>query len=302
MIKLEALRVFAAVAEFGNIRDAADRLSRTPSAVSMTLKQIEEELAAPLFETDRKHSLTDLGRFVQNAAAVLLRDYDRTIDLMEAYAQSRTGRLRLASVPSVATMLLPGVLKAFVAERPGVEIQLVDTDSAGVRMLVEGGQADLGIASAPPESAGLSFEPLFRDSFRLICQAGSALARHRRALPWQALEGVEMIVNESARLLPCAEFQGLAGRARLTVRNVASLLAMVQSGIGITLLPALATTHLPKGLRALPLADPLAVRTVGMIARPGTVASPVASAFRSSLMAAVRQRADGLGLRLPPKR
>ncbi|HEU4827142.1 MAG TPA: LysR family transcriptional regulator, partial [Dongiaceae bacterium] len=107
MLRLEALRVFVTVADSGNIKDAAERVGRTPSAVSMTLKQIEERLGAPLFETDRKHRLTDLGRFVHQAAVVLLRDYERAVDLIEAYAQNRTGRLRLASVPSVATVLLP---------------------------------------------------------------------------------------------------------------------------------------------------------------------------------------------------
>jgi DNA-binding transcriptional LysR family regulator len=299
MLKLEALRVFVTVAECGNIKDAAEQLGRTPSAISMTLKQVEDQLGAPIFESDRKHSLTDLGRFTLNVAAVLLRDYDRAIDLIEAYAHNRAGRLRLASVPSVAVMLIPQLLRDFVAARPGVEIDLVDTDSAGVRMLVETGQADLGIASAPPDSIGLGFEPLFRDPFRLICRIGSPLVASPAPLSWDALEGYEMIVNEASRSLPSPGFRALARHARLTVRNVASLLAMVQSGIGVTLLPALATVNLPVSLCSVPLADPAALRIVGLISRQGKIASPVTAAFREIFAAAVRRRAKHLGLSLP---
>ena len=62
-IKIEMLRNFVAVAELGNLNDAAERLGRTASAVSMSLKQLEDHLGAPLFETDRKNRLTALGQF-----------------------------------------------------------------------------------------------------------------------------------------------------------------------------------------------------------------------------------------------
>ena len=55
------LRCFATVARSGNLADAGDKLGRTPSAVSMMLKQFEEHLGAPLFESERKSKLTALG-------------------------------------------------------------------------------------------------------------------------------------------------------------------------------------------------------------------------------------------------
>ena len=229
---------------------------------------------------------------------MLLRDFDRAMELIRAYAQSRAGRLRIASVPSVAAMLLPRVLTAFVGARPGVEVELVDTDSVGVRKLVESGQADFGIASPPPALVGLAFQPLFADPFRLVCQAGSPLAKNGRKASWAMLEGQEMILNEASRSIPAPAFQMLAQRARLTVRNVTSLLALVQSGAGVTLLPALATASLPPALRAVPLSDPAAVRTVGLMSREGRISSPVAGSFKAALIAALQQDAKRLGLAL----
>ena len=299
MIRLEALRAFVAVAEHGNIKDAAERLCRTPSALSMTLKQIEERLGQPLFETDRKSSLTELGRLVRDTGQILLRDYDRAISLIEAHAQGRAGRLRLASVPSVATMLLPQALRDFLALHPGVEVDLLDTNSTDVREMVETGQVDLGIASTPPPGLGLAFEPLFSDAFRLVCRADAAIAQANGPVAWSALAGQELILNEPTRSLPSPAFQALAARARLSVRSVTSLFIMVQSGIGVTILPALATVNLPATLVSRPIEDPTCLRTVGLITRDGKLQGPLVKAFARLFATLVRQQITELGLNRP---
>ena len=295
MLRLEALRAFVEVADHGNIKDASDKLYRTPSALSMTLKQIEERLGCPLFETDRKSSVTEMGRFLYDQSVVLLRDYDRAMERIEAQAKARSGRLRIASVPSVATVLLPGFLQGFLAPRPDLDIELVDTDSTDVRLLVETGEVDLGIAGLAPDLPGLACEPIFRDPFRLVCRSDNPLAS-RASLDWPDLQGAPMILNEAARGLQAAGFQTLAQEARLSVRNVASLVAMVQAGMGVTLLPALATVSLPAALTARPLQDPACLRTVGLYWREGKVPSPVMRVFRESFANAARAEARRIGL------
>lgn len=299
MIRLEALRTFVEVAGHGNIKDAAEKLCRTPSALSMTLKQIEDRLGCALFETDRKDNLTEMGRYLLETGVILLRDYDRAMELVSTRAQARSGRLRLASVPSVATLLVPAILRDFLATRPGVEVDMIDTDSADVRALVETGQADLGVAGAGPGRDGLEFEPLFSDPFLLVCRADCDIARHPGTLGWAALDGETLILNEATRGLASPAFQAIAARARLSIRNVTSLIAMVQSGMGVTLLPALATANLPASLCARPLADPACTRTVGLFQRTGKVHSPVVAAFRSQFAQAARRQAAALGLALP---
>ena len=114
MIKLEALRVFVTVAELGNIRDASDRLGRTASAISMTLKQLEEELGNPLFESDRKNSLTALGQFTLETGREQIQSYDKSIRMIQDFAHDKIGHLALASVPSVAANLIPLLLPRFI--------------------------------------------------------------------------------------------------------------------------------------------------------------------------------------------
>jgi DNA-binding transcriptional LysR family regulator len=296
MIRTEALRVFVTVADRGNLRDAAAALFRTQSAVSMTLKQLEARLGGPLFETDRKQNLTDLGRFVHGVAAVLMRDHDHAIDLIDGYAQGRTGRLRIASVPSVASLVIPTVLQAFTLARPEAHIDLVDTHSADVRRMVATGEVDIGIASPPPASEALSATPLFEDRLKLVCRADAPLAAQAGPLEWAQLAQVALILNEAVRALPAPEYQALAARARLSVRNVTSLMAMVQAGVGVTILPGLATVSLPQNLVALPLADPVCTRTVSLLTREGRARSPLTSAFARDMAQAAPALVQRLGL------
>jgi DNA-binding transcriptional LysR family regulator len=296
MIRTEALRVFVTVAECGNIRDAAERLFRTQSAVSMTLKQLEQELGASLFEADRKNSLSDLGQFVADTATVLLCDHDTTINQIRHYATGKSGRLRIASVPSVSALLIPEILAAFVMERPTAEIDLVDTDSADVRRLVSTGQADVGIASIATSDSGLLHIPVFEDSMQLVCQETAPLALHPGPLEWRHLEDAALILNETTRGIQAVEFCALAARTRLIVRNVTSLLAMVRAGVGVTLLPGLATVGLPSELVARPLADKGCRRQVCLLRREGRVQSPIAVAFQQHFISTLRSMSERFGI------
>ncbi|MBB4304733.1 DNA-binding transcriptional LysR family regulator [Rhodobium orientis] len=303
MIKLEALRAFVTVAEAGNIRDAAKKLCRTPSAVSMTLKQLEEEVGGPLFETDRKNSLTALGAFMLETGAMQVDSYDRAIERVHAFAENRIGRLTLASVPSVAANLIPQILPRFVADRNEVEIEMFDIDSRSVRAMVESGQVDLGIAGRPAPDAPVSFMPLFRDRFRVICSTDSRLARINRPLRWSDLRRENLILNGASERIKAPSYKALSDRATMTVRNVTTLVALARSGFGVTLLPALSTTDLPMGVVARDLADTSVERVVGIVERNGITLSPVAAAFRKVLVEELPPLVASLGLdeREPPE-
>ena len=277
MIKIEALRVFVTVAETGSLKASALRLSRTQSALSMTLKQLEDTLGGPLFETDRKRDLTDLGAFLRDVATDMLRDHDHRIDLIERYASGRAGKLRMASVPSVAALLLPELLRSFRTHAPDADIDLIDTDSAAVRKAVATGQCDIGIASAPTFEESLESELLFTDPLLAVVRVSDPLAHHVAPLRWEDLSAHALIMNETLVNLSSEGFRHLSARSTLTVRNLLSLLAMVRAGVGITILPGLATVELSADLVARPLADPICFRQVVMVTRPGRATNPLAN-------------------------
>ena len=282
MIKLEALRVFVVVAEAGNIKDAADSIGRTPSAVSMTLKQLEDELGGPLFQTDRKNSLTALGSILFDTAYQQIRSFDRGIGTVRAFAKSRIGSLTIASVPSVAAHIMPVLLQHFLKDRPQVQIELFDIDSTQVRQMVEGGSADIGFSGQPRAAGSVEFTPLFRDRYRLLCASDSALAGLPRPVEWSDLGDENLILNGSSEQIRADRYVDLASRSLMTVHNTTSLFALVKARIGVTILPALTAVSPPEGIAVLDLADDRSRRVVGILERRETQGNPVARMFKET--------------------
>ena len=287
MIKLEMLQVFATVAELGNIKDAGQKLGRTPSAISMALKSLEQTLGAPLFETDRKNTLTPLGTHTFEIARTQLRSFARACGSIEAFANNGTGRLTVASVPSVAAHVIPAVLGPFIAARPDISFELRDADSAAVEDLVEHDAVDLGIAGKPRGRGPLKFELLFEDRFVLICPVQDELAQFEGAIEWRAIAARNLIENGASQAITNPAYQAIAARARLMVRNNTSLIGLVRAGLGVTLLPETAAKALPGGLIARPLADRAVTRQVGLITRLNDYVTPLATTFMQELRAAL---------------
>lgn len=283
LIKLDYLRALVTVANHGNLRDAANELGRTQSALSMTLSQLEDLLEGALFETDRKKDLTDLGKFVCNLGDELVREHDRVQGLIYSYAKGTVGHLRIASVPSVAALILPDILHDFISQHEDAQIDLMDSDSTNVRALVAAGHADLGIAGPTSTSLGLQEEPLFRDQLHVVCREDSHFADASGQLRWADLDNSTLISNETLSVIDTVAATRALAKSRLSVRNLLSLFAMIKSGTGLTVLPGLATRSLISPLTAIPITGAMCTREISLFSRGGRAQSPLSKAFRHYL-------------------
>lgn len=289
MIKLEHLRMFLAVADARSLAAAGDRVGRTPAALSLTLKQIEEELGGPLFEGERKGLLTPLGAYALAQARRALMECDGAVASIRQYAQGESGFASIAAVPSAAIHLIPIAVRRVRNQRPRLRVELRDIDSAAVCEAVLTGSVDFGIATPGKTGLGLTAEPLVEDAFVLVCKPSHGLARRKRPIRWNDIDAAEFISNGLCARIAAAEAQALDAQARLNVRNTTSLLHFVEQGFGVTLLPALA---IPPGrkLCAIRLADGSATRKLDLLTRTGVTPSPAASA----LLQAVREARKAL--------
>ena len=287
-IKIEMLRCFAMVARHGNLSDAGEQLGRTPSAVSMMLKQLEGHLDEPLFETDRKSKLTALGAFVLEQAERELRQFDSTVQSIENYAKARHGRVRIASVPSVAATVLPQAILSYTKDFPDVQIELRDMDSSGVLRELTRETVDIGLASAGQFPGLLHRQKLVSDGFGVICPAGHSLAQSEHPLDWSDLDGQRLIANALSAQITAPQSQALHRDALINVHNMTSILAMVGAGLGITLLPEM-TARLAEssGLSFVPLADPAARRRVDLLRKAEAPASPAARELEKRIISTV---------------
>ncbi len=294
---LATLRVFAAVAESGNIRLAAERLGRTPSAISEKLKQFEQDIGAPLFEGGRKNRLTPVGSFVQAQVRDLLSHVDRKLASLQAYSRNAIGRIDIAAVPSIATTILPAVIARFRRQWPAVEITARDADSRSVADLVQSGTVELGVASMPSERRALLFMPLFEEPLGIVCRRDDPLYRKLGGRRWSDLKGRTLLANA---ISDAHNIGGLPppAQAPIVVYNVLSLLALVRANIGITILPQLSVSEPLADVGFVPIDEPDARRTVGVITRAGEVLSPATAALLQIVHDQLREIADASAITL----
>ncbi len=244
-IKIEMLRCFATVAETGNLSEAATRLGRTQSAISMTLKQLEEHLGQRLFESERKNRLSALGLRVFELAQQQLRQFDDTISAIEASARSPQGLLRIASVPSAAGLLLPPAIEVLMQRHPGLKIEIRDADTRTVLDALVGGKADLAIVSGLHALNGIRTQLLFDDPFGLICGPDHPLALRTAPVRLHDVLASDFIGNELCRQIKQDSIQRALSEAHLTVHNTLSLIGMLRTGKRVTILPKTVHEMLP---------------------------------------------------------
>ncbi|MCB2136517.1 MAG: LysR family transcriptional regulator [Rhodobacteraceae bacterium] len=282
MLRLGWLRTFQTVATKGTLEAAAAALGRTPSAVSMTLRQMEDALGAALFETDRKNRLTPFGQNVLEEATRAIEAFDRAERAIQRNAVSTAGSIRIASVPSAASWLLPAAVAAFRENHSGVHLDISDADSAEVGRRLRRDEADLGIATVQ-SGTELDGELLIRDRLGIVCRAGGPIAQSGIAPMWELLEKESMIGNPLCRLVDHAGVRRRAEQSPISARNTTTLLSFVRQGIGATILPETAIAGIASGLIFLAPDRPAAYRDLYIVTNRQRRMTPAALAFRDCL-------------------
>jgi DNA-binding transcriptional LysR family regulator len=157
-LELRHLLALVAVAEAGNFSRAAEHLGYTQSAVSQQIGALERIVGVPLFERPggrRPVRLTVAGEMLlTHARAVLVRVSSAAADL-RALGSGERGELRVGTLPSVGTKILPRLLGTFRAEWPGIEIVLRESrDSADLIRAVETGDVDVTLIEIGQHETG----------------------------------------------------------------------------------------------------------------------------------------------------
>ena len=292
MIKIEMLRVFVEVARAGNLVSAADVLGRAPSAVSMTLKQLEAHLGQPLFESERKSHLTALGAYVLEMANRELAHFDRTITALTDFAGARSGEVRLAVVPSFAATILPNLVLEFTAASPNVRLDIHDMDSALIRRELDRERIDLGIVSDARESSDVRLTQLASDRFGVVMRSDSPFAKRKKA-SWQTLAEVDLIANPLCERIDEPRLRAALESARLRVHNTTTLLAMVRAGLGVTVLPELVCRQADAEIAFRALDNPAAARRIDLISRARDTPSPATASFAAFVIERLTGRECG---------
>ncbi len=147
MLEIDLLKTFAAVSRTGSFSRAAQAVFRTPSAVSMQMKRLEEIVGRPLFAKDGRNVVfTDAGDALLGYARRILRLNDEA--LARFHCADTAGVVRLGTPDDYATRFLPLILARFAASHPLVQVDVDCRPSSELAVRLEAGQLDIALVSA----------------------------------------------------------------------------------------------------------------------------------------------------------
>lgn len=297
-LKTTQLRHFVWVAELKGFHAAAEKAHRTQPAISLSVRDLESKLGQTLFEKRNSKStraeLTPFGLYFLPKAKELIEHHDRVAADMQLLAKHQSGHLRLASVPSIASRVLPDILQRFTADHPSLHISFYDDNSDAVLQMVESQKVDFAISHLVDEQrhSDKRFLPIWRDQIGVVCQSDHPLAQEQ-SLNWQQLQPYKMIGNGTSRLLQGSEAEALVDESQFYISNMISLIAMLHTGLGITTLPWYAFPQDSTKLSFIPLKQPYIERSIGIVMLNNKSLTPPAQALVDFILQHAGQAESG---------
>ena len=294
---IRQLRAFVEVHRLRKLSAAAEKLFVTQSAVSMLIRQLEDGLGARLFDrTTRSLQPTAAAADMLPTAERILRDVDALSGGFRELSTLERGRICVAITPTLASFLLPGAIRSFVASHPQVRIVIDDCapDQFITRIIAE--QVEFGIGTPDRPGAEVETQTLLRDHLALVCLQDHPLA-HKTSVRWVDLAAHPVItVRPGYGIRPLID--GTAARAgvALNVVNEVTFLStaiwMTASGMGASIMPsAYALAADDASLVTRPISAPRVSRDVSVVRKRGRSLSAASESFIATLRAALTTRA-----------
>ena len=290
---LRQLKVFVAVSRERSFSQAGQRIGLSQSAVSHSIKELESEMGIRLLDrTTREVLLTEAGEQLASRLDPLLDELNTTLLDVRSYGRQRSGTVRVAASQTISAHLMPQCLAAGQRHYPDITIRLSDRPQQWVLQSVRNAEVDFGIIIGPLYVDDLKTEAILDEPFLLLCRQDDPLAQ-QTVVEWQMLNQRALVLQDYAsgsRILIDKALQQQQIEAQIVqeIGHPATLYPMVEAGIGISILPALALP-LPQGSTLLVRRiTPEINRSVMLVRRKNRSLTPAAGAVWEE----VRQQAQ----------
>jgi len=242
-LTLKHFRYFEAVARYGHFGNAADACAISQPALSMQIKELEETLGVALFErVPRNIRLTNFGEQFALRVRDILQSVDELGDLARASSDGMMQQLRIGVIPTIAPYLLPAIIGRMTQDYPALEIQVRETLTEKLIQELHEGKLDTAIVALPVSETSLTEVKLFDEDFVFVRSHQDA----DKPVPDSAsLREMRLLLLEEGHcfrdqaLSFCNIRSGLP-REGLDGSSLSTLVQMVGTGIGVTLIPEMA--------------------------------------------------------------
>jgi len=242
-MEIRQLRAFIAIAEAGTFTAGAERVHVTQAAVSMQIRQLENEVGAKLFiRAPRNVILTEAGEKMLERARHILREHDAALEEIAELAGAKRGRLRIGSASAgVSSDQLPRILKELRKHHPSAELSVTSGTSESLVQQLLAAELDIAFVSLPVEARGIQTDRLNDDQLVAIASPRHRLARQRTVSAY-ALAGEKLILGErggnTRRLID--EFFTQAGvkpTVAMELSRLGAIKRMVEEDMGVGIVP-----------------------------------------------------------------
>ena len=238
------LRAFLLVAQHHSFTRAADALFITPSGLSLLIRELETQLGFRLFDRTTRHvAMTTHGSQLLAVARRSVDELDAAMSRIGQTARDASHTLSIGAGLVFAANVLPQAIKEFRNQRPDVRIQVFDADPATTMQRVKAGSLDMGLGFYE-RAPGIRRTPFFRFSL-MVVRPESDGAPRRASTTWSALKGERLILqaptNAARQLIDQHLAQaGVASRPAMVLNRLDTMIAMVEAGQGIAIIPSFA--------------------------------------------------------------
>jgi LysR family cyn operon transcriptional activator len=291
-MELRHLRYFSAVADTLHFGRAARRIHVSQPTLSQQIRQLEEELGAPLFERARSGvRLTQAGELFLTYASRALEDVDAGRAAVGELRGLATGALRVGYPPSMRGVVIPA-LAAVLRKHPRLALSAKEAVVRRVERRLADGKLDVGLAYAPARLPDLDAEPIFDSRLALVIARGHPLAGAESVGARQLADEPFALLSRGLRVRTRVDAYfatiRLAPHIALESNAVATVLAIVRAGLAVTVLPeprlADAERLVVKRLSPAPRSE-----LAALVWRKGAPRTPAAELFAAEVRARAKE-------------
>ncbi|MGY6018280.1 LysR family transcriptional regulator [Streptomyces spinosirectus] len=245
------LQILRTLRERGTVTATAEALRMTPSAVSQQLTNLAKQLGVPLLEADgRRVRLTDAARLVLRHAEAVFEQLERADAELAAYLHGEVGEVRVGAFSTAVPALVVPAVRALRAAHPGVSVRVRETEAGEAYALLAAGDVDvaLSLAAQAPTAADPRFTrlPLLADPLDVALPQDHALAA-ADGLRLADLAGEPWIFGGSGPWSDitrgACEAAGFSPVQAHSAAGWTAILAMVEAGMGVALVPRTAAVR-----------------------------------------------------------
>jgi LysR family transcriptional regulator, transcriptional activator of the cysJI operon len=291
-MELDQLKLFTDLVREQSFTKVAEKNFLTQPAVSLRIRNLEEELGTKLLErTTRKVLVTEEGRILYEYARDILSKAEEAKAVLLERQDKFVGSVRLATVHSIGLHELPAYLKQYISKYPEVVLHIDYHTGDVVHRMVQDGDVDLGIVAYPEPKPNLVILPFLEDELVAICNKEHTFAR-REAIRLQELNDQPFIAFDEGIPTRKAIDAVLARRhirviIKLQSDNIEILKKMVEVGLGLSLVPRFSVrAEVEQGvLHCLSISDYSFKRPLALVHRKGKTLSRPMQAFVDILTA-----------------